>query len=389
MRKFHRDSLENDAEADESAYETIASDEYDKMQKEMRQVQEISILQALPQRGTSNEPPTSAGNMAREASDDAKYVFNGLYKSNSIFSMTFPSLLMRPELVASYAEVRFAYFYDMFGRKISPPYPLATSPPDFGVNKPFRLDSITGLCYYKAAKTLPRRVDDTGTRNGPQKTNLSTSIRTTTKEEIKDDSVKFPTNRPSNGGNANQPVSPVSPVSVTRNKIVDEIALDPRDMKKCQQNFRDCEKLNYYPTNVVEKLLSEGKINKNLLFNENIKFEINTRLEGSGDDGSGKKQFCSYKEDIMYPDAGKNKDGEYRFIVQLPKYNITQGIRTETCVSGDNSCGGLKTHLPSYYQLECVQKYAYKQLVTFSSTGSVQEPIEIPSCCVCMYSDKK
>ncbi|XP_065225233.1 uncharacterized protein LOC135849025 isoform X7 [Planococcus citri] len=313
MRKFHRDSLENDAEADESAYETIASDEYDKMQKEMRQVQEISILQALPQRGTSNEPPTSAGNMAREASDDAK-----------------------------------------------------------------------------AAKTLPRRVDDTGTRNGPQKTNLSTSIRTTTKEEIKDDSVKFPTNRPSNGGNANQPVSPVSPVSVTRNKIVDEIALDPRDMKKCQQNFRDCEKLNYYPTNVVEKLLSEGKINKNLLFNENIKFEINTRLEGSGDDGSGKKQFCSYKEDIMYPDAGKNKDGEYRFIVQLPKYNITQGIRTETCVSrGDNSCGGLKTHLPSYYQLECVQKYAYKQLVTFSSTGSVQEPIEIPSCCVCMYSDKK
>ncbi|XP_065225231.1 uncharacterized protein LOC135849025 isoform X5 [Planococcus citri] len=346
MRKFHRDSLENDAEADESAYETIASDEYDKMQKEMRQVQEISILQALPQRGTSNEPPTSAGNMAREASDDAKYVFNGLYKSNSIFSMTFPSLLMRPELVASYAEV--------------------------------------------AAKTLPRRVDDTGTRNGPQKTNLSTSIRTTTKEEIKDDSVKFPTNRPSNGGNANQPVSPVSPVSVTRNKIVDEIALDPRDMKKCQQNFRDCEKLNYYPTNVVEKLLSEGKINKNLLFNENIKFEINTRLEGSGDDGSGKKQFCSYKEDIMYPDAGKNKDGEYRFIVQLPKYNITQGIRTETCVSrGDNSCGGLKTHLPSYYQLECVQKYAYKQLVTFSSTGSVQEPIEIPSCCVCMYSDKK
>ncbi|XP_065225230.1 uncharacterized protein LOC135849025 isoform X4 [Planococcus citri] len=357
MRKFHRDSLENDAEADESAYETIASDEYDKMQKEMRQVQEISILQALPQRGTSNEPPTSAGNMAREASDDAN---------------------------------RFAYFYDMFGRKISPPYPLATSPPDFGVNKPFRLDSITGLCYYKAAKTLPRRVDDTGTRNGPQKTNLSTSIRTTTKEEIKDDSVKFPTNRPSNGGNANQPVSPVSPVSVTRNKIVDEIALDPRDMKKCQQNFRDCEKLNYYPTNVVEKLLSEGKINKNLLFNENIKFEINTRLEGSGDDGSGKKQFCSYKEDIMYPDAGKNKDGEYRFIVQLPKYNITQGIRTETCVSrGDNSCGGLKTHLPSYYQLECVQKYAYKQLVTFSSTGSVQEPIEIPSCCVCMYSDKK
>lgn len=67
-------------------------------------MQEISVSQALPQRGTSNEP-SSAGNVARDAADDPKYVFNGIYPSNSIFTMTFPSLLMRPELVASYAEV--------------------------------------------------------------------------------------------------------------------------------------------------------------------------------------------------------------------------------------------------------------------------------------------
>lgn len=280
-------------------------------------IQEISVLQALPQRGTSNEP-SSAGNIAREATDDPK-----------------------------------------------------------------------------VAKTIPRKVDN---RMEPQKLNPN-PIRGAAKEE-KDDSVKFPSSLPATNSGAIKPSTQVA----NRGRLPDtadsaanaqkrSLIPDPKDTKKCQQNFLECKGFNYYPSDVVEKLVLEGKIHKNLLVNEVLNpkiYDISTRLDGSPDDSTGKRQFCNFRENIFFPDGGKNREGEYRFIVQAPKLNITQGIRTETCDSrGDNSCGGLKSHLPSNYQLECVQKYAYKQFVTLSATGPTQEPIEIPSCCVCMYSDRK
>lgn len=76
-------------------------------------------------------------------------------------------------------------------------------------------------------------------------------------EEEKDDSVKFPTNRPSWNGAPNQPSTPVA----NRNKMPESDAgnsaansqkrsliPDIKDTTKCQQNFSLCTGFSYYPS---------------------------------------------------------------------------------------------------------------------------------------------
>ena len=99
--------------------------------------------------------------------------------------------------------------------------------------------------------------------------------------------------------------------------------------------------------------------------------------------------ICSVREEYIMPRAAKNKDGEYKFIVNHPEggEEYVQQVRVNICRAAEQSCGhGLLAG--SGLDTKCRQEYSDHKLVSLSATGEELqvETFRFPSCCSCFVS---
>jgi len=105
------------------------------------------------------------------------------------------------------------------------------------------------------------------------------------------------------------------------------------------------------------------------------------------------KNICGLTTSYIKPRAAKNKDGEYRFIVNHPDGadEYLQVVRVSTCNSNDEQCGGgIIESAGLGLESKCQQEFSDHKLVALSATGEelVVEEFRFPSCCTCLIREK-
>merc|ERR1711915_342644 len=84
------------------------------------------------------------------------------------------------------------------------------------------------------------------------------------------------------------------------------------------------------------------------------------------------KNICGLTTSYIKPRAAKNKDGEYRFIVNHPDGadEYLQVVRVSTCNSNDEQCGGgIIESAGLGLETKCQQEFSDHKLVALSSSG--------------------
>ena len=99
--------------------------------------------------------------------------------------------------------------------------------------------------------------------------------------------------------------------------------------------------------------------------------------------------ICSVKTEYIMPRAAKNKEGEYKFIVNHPEggEEYVQQVRVNICRAAEQSCGQGRL-AGSGLDSKCRQEYSDHKLVSLSATGEELqvETFRFPSCCSCFIS---
>merc|ERR1712183_525114 len=99
--------------------------------------------------------------------------------------------------------------------------------------------------------------------------------------------------------------------------------------------------------------------------------------------------ICSVKTEYIMPRAAKNKEGEYKFIVNHPEggEEYVQQVRVNICRAAEQACGhGLLA--AGGVNTKCRQESSDHKLVSLSATGEELqvETFRFPSCCTCYVS---
>jgi len=132
---------------------------------------------------------------------------------------------------------------------------------------------------------------------------------------------------------------------------------------------------------------------------------IETRISGfeDGEDdgdyyGEGDEEvyenICDMKTSYIKPRAAKNKEGNYRFIVNNPDgaEEYVQLVRVGTCGSEGSQCAGGRIDSPiSGIKTKCKQEFSDHKLVTLSESGEelVVDVFSFPSCCTCLINSNQ
>jgi len=120
---------------------------------------------------------------------------------------------------------------------------------------------------------------------------------------------------------------------------------------------------------------------------------LDDQTEREKDDHDQFKNICGLTTSYIKPRAAKNKDGEYRFIVNHPDGadEYLQVVRVSTCNSNDEQCGGgIIESAGLGLETKCQQEFSDHKLVALSSSGEelVVEEFRFPSCCTCLIREK-
>ena len=160
------------------------------------------------------------------------------------------------------------------------------------------------------------------------------------------------------------------------------------------------------PTKEVLRLDPSIPIDESVL---GQRFGATEDLEGSGEEGSGDavndgreaddvheheelhedgfENICGLTTEYIMPRAAKNKNGQFRFIVNNPEggdEQYIQLVRVARCAGAGEECGwgvmgpGIETR--------CHQEYLDHKLVALSESGEelVIDTFTFPSCCSCL-----
>merc|ERR1712079_422413 len=157
----------------------------------------------------------------------------------------------------------------------------------------------------------------------------------------------------------------------------------------CPENQDWCDSPTDYPEDTILKAaLSQNNTIRSLYDTQRIRSRDNFEKLGEfvSDD---LENICSVQTDYIMPRAARNKEGEYKYIVNHPSgaEEYVQQVRVTICREAEKSCGhglleetGLRT--------KCRQEYSDHKLVALSATREELqvETFQFPSCCTCYIS---
>ena len=157
----------------------------------------------------------------------------------------------------------------------------------------------------------------------------------------------------------------------------------------CPENQDWCDSPTDYPEDTILKAaLSQNNTIRSLFDTQRIRSRDNFEKLGEfvSDD---LENICSVQTDYIMPRAARNKEGEYKYIVNHPSgaEEYVQQVRVTICSEPEQSCGhgllggtGLTT--------KCRQEYSDHKLVALSQEGEELqvETFQFPSCCTCYIS---
>jgi len=200
-------------------------------------------------------------------------------------------------------------------------------------------------------------------------------------------------------------------------KLLPETAVghfySPYTPQGCLEGENDedfCEFTSDYPDtqeirNEIRKNLSKN--DKNLLFsrlNSKERFQIQSKFSKEkvfmqDDDRSTQNLFndnfgfieespvCDSQESYIYPRTARNKDKEWKFVVNVisdgaeEQEDYVQAVKIEKCLRPGEECSVTNT---GYQQTVCRQKYSYTKLIAINNDGSHYiDSFRFPSCCLC------
>merc|ERR1711973_1029201 len=158
----------------------------------------------------------------------------------------------------------------------------------------------------------------------------------------------------------------------------------------CPENEDWCDSPADYPEDTILKAALSQENTIRSLFDSQSRPGIQTRMQEFDKFVADEMEnICSVRTEYIMPRAAKNKDGEYKYIVNHPPgaEEYVQQVRVTICSEAEKSCGhglleetGLRTR--------CRQEYSDHKLVALSATREELqvETFQFPSCCTCYLS---
>ncbi|XP_050343776.1 protein spaetzle-like [Nymphalis io] len=154
------------------------------------------------------------------------------------------------------------------------------------------------------------------------------------------------------------------------NEIEWDTILEPPKISSDCEHYEICNKVLNYPMKFVTSLLEQLKT-KNI-----TKFTIDKLQADNGD----YENICSFKEEIYYPRAAKDSNGNWHYILN-GNPQAFQGFLVERCKKDGCPLGPFSTD----YTLNCIQNIGYRIMVylDIEKRGLAVNHFKIPICCSC------
>ncbi|XP_022911378.2 protein spaetzle-like [Onthophagus taurus] len=157
--------------------------------------------------------------------------------------------------------------------------------------------------------------------------------------------------------------------------------IKPYERPSCAKGSTYCEKIDGYPSDLVERMLQVPSPLENLFGIDDGPDEIANRL-GDDEDVS----LCQTVDRMIFPKIAKTKSNKWKYIInQDGSDKYVQGIRVESCLNPGQPCSFLSNETLGYTSY-CKQKYVYRRLISLSEEGQpTTDVFEVPSACCCSY----
>lgn len=98
--------------------------------------------------------------------------------------------------------------------------------------------------------------------------------------------------------------------------------------------------------------------------------------------GFDDEELCVTYEKVIYPTAGKRRDGSDAFILNTDSHH--QGVRVSMCQDKGQPCKWASV-FPNQFRTECKQQFVFRELLSLSPQGEpVKDHFEFPACCSCV-----
>nr|BBE08127.1 protein spaetzle [Plautia stali] len=153
----------------------------------------------------------------------------------------------------------------------------------------------------------------------------------------------------------------------------------------CAKGSTFCEKVDGYPGNALDNIFdNELDQYKELQGQDELKYvpPITQRIDINV---TNEQPLCASIEEIVFPKLAKNKDDNWRYVVNTPSFE--QGVRVEKCLktseNEEQQCF-FNDSFPNGYKTVCIQKYIYRRMVAVEDDGKPYKDVfPMPSCCSC------
>ncbi|XP_063979035.1 uncharacterized protein LOC135163476 [Diachasmimorpha longicaudata] len=136
-----------------------------------------------------------------------------------------------------------------------------------------------------------------------------------------------------------------------------------------------CEDTPFYPIEQINRAIRSDTNLKYLQVKDELEPNVSLRTSGQ------EEVLCESKRAVVLPRAAKNKNDEWRYIINTE--NFTQAIGVETCEKDDSPCK-LVDNFAGGYRTMCKQNYIYRQLLAVGPKNKIAlESFPIPASCCC------
>merc|ERR1712154_431537 len=164
--------------------------------------------------------------------------------------------------------------------------------------------------------------------------------------------------------------------------------ISPPPSSPCPEGLDWCDEPQHYPGQKIVSVAAKQEDYMKILFPVKDIFsrgdfvEVNNITDVETD---SYENVCGMQADYIMSRAAKNKDGQFRFIVNSPEGadEYIQLVKVVRCQHAGHECGG--GQLFTSQTTMCKQEFLDHKLVALSESGEelVIDTFLFPSCCTC------